>query len=80
MLNNFIVNSPVRFTDEEKAKRPQFCYCPFGSGPRNCIGMRFALLEIKIALIELMKIFTFIKAPDTEVICVRACVHHSCNY
>ena len=30
--------------------------------------MRFAFLEAKIALIELMKNFTFIKAPETEVI------------
>ena len=64
----FNEHSPCRFTGEEKAKRPRFCYCPFGSGPRNCIGMRFAFLEAKIALIELMKNFTFIKAPETEVI------------
>ena len=57
-----------RFTAEEKAKRPQQCYMPFGSGPRSCIGMRFALLEAKIALIELMKRFTFVKTKDTEVI------------
>ena len=56
-----------RFTAEEKAKRPQLSYCPFGSGPRSCIGMRFALLEAKIALIELMKKFTFVKAQETEV-------------
>jgi cytochrome P450 len=29
--------------------------------------MRFALLEIKIALIELLKRYTFVRAPDTEV-------------
>ena len=66
----FSAFSPSRFTDEEKAKRPQFCYCPFGTGPCNCIGMRFAILEIKIALIELMKNFTFIKAPEKEMILV----------
>ena len=66
--DNFSVRSACRFTDKEKTKRPQLCYCPFGSGPRNCIGVRFAILEIKLALIELMKKFTFIKAPDTEVI------------
>ena len=57
----------LRFTAEEKAKRPQLCHLPFGFGPRNCVGMRFALLEAKIALIELLKRFTFIEAPDTEV-------------
>ena len=42
-------------------------HLPFGIGPRNCIGMRFALLEAKIALIELLKRFNFVKAPETEV-------------
>ena len=56
-----------RFTAEEKAKRPQLCYMPFGSGPRNCIGMRFALLEAKIALVEILKKFTFVRAPSTQV-------------
>ena len=56
-----------RFTAEERAKRPQMCHMPFGFGPRICIGMRLALLEAKMALIELLKRYTFVKAPDTEV-------------
>ncbi|XP_064394654.1 cytochrome P450 3A24-like [Halichondria panicea] len=58
---------PERFTSEEKAKRPQLCYMPFGHGPRNCIGMRFAMLEAKLALIEVLRKFSFVRAPDTEV-------------
>ena len=61
------VSDVYRFTAEEKAKRPQLCHLPFGFGPRSCIGMRFALLEAKMALIELLKRYTFVKAPDTEV-------------
>jgi cytochrome P450 len=30
--------------------------------------MRFAMLEAKIALMELLKRYTFVRAPDTEVI------------
>lgn len=56
-----------RFTAEERAKRPTIIHIPFGFGPRNCIGMRFALLEAKIALMQLLQRYTFVQAPDTEV-------------
>ena len=57
----------LRFTPEEKAKRPNVCHMPFGWGPHNCIGMRFALMEAKIALIEILRMYTFMQAPETEV-------------
>ena len=56
-----------RFTPEEKAKRHPCAYMPFGYGPRNCIGMRFALLEAKMALIEIVRKFKVVLAPETKV-------------
>ncbi len=52
---------------EEKAKRPPLCHIPFGSGLRNCIGMRFALLETKIALIQILRKFSFVKSDKIKV-------------
>ena len=59
-----------RFTPEEKAKRPQLAHLPFGWGPRNCIGMPLALLEVKMTLIEVLRKYKFVQSPETEV-CVR---------
>jgi cytochrome P450 len=39
------VFDPDRWVPEERAKRPRYCYFPFGGGPRVCIGEGFASLE-----------------------------------
>nr|ARO50440.1 cytochrome P450 [Chironomus tentans] len=48
---------PERFTQEEIAKRPAQCYFPFGEGPRNCIGMRFGLVNVKFGVAMIIKNF-----------------------
>lgn len=58
---------PDRFTVEERANRDPYAYLPFGAGPRNCVGMRFALMEIKICLAYTVANFEIFKCSETQV-------------
>ncbi|KAI5737138.1 hypothetical protein M8J76_010374 [Diaphorina citri] len=44
------VFDPERFAPENADNIPNYAYLPFGEGPRNCIGKRFALLQLKSGL------------------------------
>eukprot|EP00091_Calanus_sinicus_P005717 TRINITY_DN16205_c0_g1_i1.p1 TRINITY_DN16205_c0_g1~~TRINITY_DN16205_c0_g1_i1.p1 ORF type:complete len:152 (+),score=33.52 TRINITY_DN16205_c0_g1_i1:30-458(+) len=46
---------PERFAPENRDKIIEMTYMPFGEGPRNCIGRRFALMEAKMALVEFFR-------------------------
>lgn len=56
---------PDRFTSENISKRHPLSFLPFGSGPRNCIGMRFGMVETKIGLATLLSKFKFYKSDQT---------------
>jgi len=50
------VGDAVAFGRDE---HPEYAYFPFGGGPRHCIGMRFARLELRLALATLANRLTF---------------------
>ncbi|KAG5322006.1 C6A22 protein, partial [Acromyrmex heyeri] len=48
------VFDPERFSAENVKQRNPMYYLPFGDGPRNCIGKRFAINQTKIGLIKVL--------------------------
>ncbi|KAH0999930.1 hypothetical protein HUJ04_008166 [Dendroctonus ponderosae] len=63
---------PERFSDENKSSIKPYTYLPFGAGPRNCIGSRFALLEIKALFYHLLLNFE-IEPTKTTTVPLKIC-------
>nr|AIC33176.1 CYP6A1 [Solenopsis invicta]QRY28578.1 cytochrome P450 CYP6AS160 [Solenopsis invicta] len=49
------VFDPERFTDEAVQNRHPMSFLPFGDGPRNCIGSRFAIFQTKVGLVKILR-------------------------
>ncbi|XP_034087300.1 cytochrome P450 3A40-like isoform X2 [Gymnodraco acuticeps] len=58
---------PERFSKENKGNIDPYTYMPFGAGPRNCIGMRFALVMMRLALVEILQRYSFSVCKETEI-------------
>lgn len=49
------VFDPDRWTNNSRFNRDPLTYVPFGYGPRNCIGMRVAQMQMKLTLAHLLR-------------------------
>ena len=58
---------PERFSPAAKQSRNPYAYLPFGHGPHNCIGMRFAQMEMRLVLARMLKKYRLEVAPDTKI-------------
>lgn len=55
---------PDRFMPDRVAEIEVFSFIPFGQGPRNCPGMRFALIGSKLVLSRLMLAYEFLPSES----------------
>ena len=64
---NPLVFDPENFSPENVKNRPKFNYLPFGAGPRLCIGLQFAMMEMQLILAALIKRFDFEIDPSHKI-------------
>lgn len=57
---------PERFMPGNRENIVPGSYCPFGLGPRHCLGMRFSLTETKLALAKMIMTYRMEPAPGMK--------------
>ncbi|XP_055696953.1 probable cytochrome P450 9f2 [Phlebotomus papatasi] len=58
---------PERFNEENRHEIIPGTYLPFGIGPRNCIGSRFALMEVKALIYYILLNFKIEPNEKTQI-------------
>lgn len=58
---------PERFLGERNTEKLNpFTYIPFSAGPRNCIGQKFAMYEIKSIVSKILRNFEVVLTQESE--------------
>ncbi|KAL4216755.1 Cytochrome P450 3A4 [Mactra antiquata] len=58
---------PERFSKKNRETRHQYSFLPFGQGPRMCPGQKLAIIEVKYAVISIIKSYVLSTSKNTEI-------------
>lgn len=66
---------PERFLPENMATIHSYAYIPFSAGSRNCLGIKYAMMFLKVIVVKLLRSFEFATALEMHEL--RHSVHIS---
>jgi len=59
---------PERWSNGLARRLPRFAYCPFGGGPRVCLGASFAMTEAILLLATIAQRFRLSLEPGQAIV------------
>nr|AAT38512.1 pheromone-degrading enzyme [Phyllopertha diversa] len=63
---------PERFSIENSKERSPFAFIPFSAGPRNCIGQKFAMLEMKSSISDVLRNFKLLPSVPAHKVVLKS--------
>ncbi|XP_033725113.1 cytochrome P450 3A12-like [Pecten maximus] len=57
---------PERFSTAARRERHPYMFIPFGQGPRICVGMKFGIMLVKLAMVKILQKYVIVPCSKTQ--------------